>query len=85
MEQRSNSVVLHLEPLLEPEALDVLLAHLELLDLAGDRRGEPLDEANVPGDLEVRQLPLAELLYVLGGEVGSAGPVGNSGLCNPEM
>ena len=71
----SNSVVLHLEPLLEPEPLDVLLAHLELLDLAGDRRGEPLDEANVLWDLEVGQLSLAKILYVLGAEVGSAGPV----------
>ena len=76
--QHFKNSVLHLEPLLEPEPSDVLLAHLELLDLAGDGGGEPLDEAHVPRNLEVRQLPLAEILYVLGGEVGSAGPdVGN--------
>ena len=76
--QRFKNSVLHLEPLLEAQPSDVLLAHLELLDLAGDRRGEPLHEAHVSRDLEVRQLPLAEILYVLGGEVGSAGPdVGN--------
>ena len=69
--------VLYLESLLDllqPQTLDVLLAHLELLDLARDRRGEPLHEADVLGDLKVGHLALAELLDVVRGEVIAAGP-----------
>ena len=69
--------VLDLKPLLDllqPEPLHVLLAHLELLNLARDGRGESLDEPDVLRDLEMCELSLAELLDVVDREVRAAGP-----------
>src|SRR5215472_8798206 len=45
--------------LAEAELLDRGLAHLELLDLAGDGHRETVDELPVPGDLVGRDLALA--------------------------
>ena len=73
--------VLDLKPLLDllqPEALHVLLAHLELLNLARDRCGESLDKSDMLRDLEVRDLALAKLLDVVDREVGAAGPSRNN-------
>ena len=47
--------------LLEPQFLDGLLADLVLLDLAGDGHGEAVDELDVAGRLEMRQLLAAEV------------------------
>src|SRR3954469_1340003 len=44
---------------LETEALDRHLSHLELLDLAGDRHGELVDDQHVTRHLEVRELAAA--------------------------
>src|SRR2546421_8419665 len=50
---------------LQPELGDGDLAHLELLDLAGHRHGELVDELDVAGDLEVGDLAPAELPELL--------------------
>src|SRR5581483_9656418 len=51
---------------LEPELADRLLAHHELLDLAGDGHREFADEFDVARDLVVGDLALAELPDLLG-------------------
>lgn len=51
----------------EPELLDRLFAHHELLDLAGDGHRELGHELDVARDLVVGDLALAELADLLGG------------------
>src|SRR5689334_17121514 len=52
--------------LFQPELADRLLAHHELLDLAGDGHRELRDELDVARDLVVGDLALAELADLLG-------------------
>ena len=54
---------------MQAQLVDGLLAHLELLHLAGDRHGEVVDELDVPGDLEVGDPAPAEVLQMLVGDV----------------
>ena len=58
----------------EAELLDRLLAHLELLHLAGDRHRELVDDLDVARDLVVGDLALAERPDVLGVEGGADAP-----------
>src|SRR5438067_2170618 len=53
--------------LLKPQLLDCDLAHLVLLDLAGHRHRELVDEFDVARDLIVRDLAAAEIADLLGG------------------